>query len=378
MKIINFQILTISDIVLLAALSFVFLIQIYYLLRYYLKLARHKDGSPNQNSNQVTIIIPVRNEEERIREILNNFSAQQFEDYQLLVINEHSEDNTYDILNVLAETNPKLKITTLSQEIRFSGKQAINLGLKGASSPWILLLTPFSSPINPTWLDKLNSIITPETEAVIGYTNVERTKGFRNLLCRLERFNQFIVSGAWTLAGKPFVFNENNILFKKSMYFDTLGFRHKLNRNFANLELIFNENFKNGKVKISTNPELAVREQIEDDRGDHLKLLKKGVQIRLSLSWSKKISLFADDFTRILLPILAAVLIFIHPEYYITILALPLIHILLFLIIVKILLTRLNERKIFLTSFVYILIKPLINWWFVWYLYLNHRRSRWN
>lgn len=378
MKIINFQILTISDIVLLAALSLVFLIQIYYLLRYYLKLARHKDGSPNQNTNQVTIIIPVRNEEERIREILDNFTAQQFEDYQLLVINENSEDNTYEILNVLAETNPKLKVTTLSQEIRFSGKQAINIGMKGASSPWILLLTPFSGPINPAWLEKLNTIITPETEAVIAYTNLERAKGFRNLLCRLERFNQFMISGAWTLAGKPFVFNENNILFKKSMYFDTLGFRHKLNRNFANLELIFNENFKKGKVKISINPELAVREHIEDDRGDHLKLLKKGVQIRQSLSWSKKISLFVDDFTRIIIPVLTAVLIVIHPEYWITILVFPLIFIILLLIIVKILLNRLNERKIFLSSFVYILIKPLINWWFIWSMYLIHRRSRWN
>ncbi len=378
MKIINFQILTTSDIVLLASLSLVFLIQIYYLLRYYLKLARHRDDSSNPNSNQVTIIIPVRNEEERIREILDNFTAQQFEDYQLLVINEHSEDNTYEILNVLAETNPKLKVTSLSQEIRFSGKQAINIGLKGASSPWILLLTPFSGSINPVWLEKLHSMITPETDAVIAYTNLQRAKGFRNLFCRLERFNQFMTSGAWTLAGKPFVFNENNVLFKKSMYFDTLGFRHKLNRNFANLELIFNENFKKGKVKITTNPELAVREHIEDDRGDHLKLLKKGVQIRQSLSWSKKISLFADDFTRIILPILAVVLIYIHTEYWITILALPVIHILLFLIIVKILLNRLNERKIFLTSFAYILIKPLINWWFVWSMYIIHRRSRWN
>lgn len=378
MKIINFQLLTASDIALMALIALVFLIQIYYLLRYYLRLARHRDGASNTNPNQVTIIIPVRNEEERIREILNNFSAQTFEDYQLLVINEHSEDNTYEILNVLAETNPKLKVTSLSQEIRFSGKQAINIGLKGASSPWILLLTPFSGPINSAWLDKLNSIITPETEAVIGYTNVERAKGFRNLLCRLERFNQFMISGAWTLTGKPFVFNENNILFKKSMYFETLGFRHKLNRNFANLELIFNENFKKGKVKLSTNPELAVREHIEDDRGDHLKLLKKGVQIRQSLSWTKKLSLFTDDFTRILLPILSAVLIFIHPEYWITFLALPVFVIILFIIIVKILLNRLNERKIFLSSFVYILIKPLINWWFVWSMYLINRRSRWN
>lgn len=378
MEIINFEILTINDIVLLASLSFVFMMQIYFLLRYYLKLARHKDSSPGQNSNQISIILSVRNEEEHIREIVGKFKEQQFDDYQILVIDSNSEDNTAGILSALTETNPKLKVTNLSQETRFSEKQAINIGLKGASSPWIILLTPSTGEINPGWLANMNSLLPPETDLVVAYTNIERLKGFRNLICRLERFNQFMISGAWTLAGKPFVFNENNVLFNKSMYFNTLGFRHKLNLNFANLELIFNEHMKKGRVKITTNPELAIREHIEDDRGDHVRLLKKGVQIRQCLSWSKKISLFLDDATRMLLPALAATIIILHPEYWITFLALPAIYLFLLAIIVKMLLNRLNERKIFLSSFAYILIKPIINWWFFWSMYLIHRRSRWN
>lgn len=378
MEIITFEILTINDIVLLASLSFVFMVQIYFLLRYYLKLARHKDNSSVQNSNQISIILSVRNEEEHIREIVAKFKEQHFDDYQILVIDSNSEDNTAGILSALTETNPKLKVTNLSQETRFSEKQAINIGLKGASSPWIILLTPSTGEINPGWLANMNSLLAPETDLVVAYTNVERLKGFRNLICRLERFNQFMISGAWTLAGKPFVFNENNVLFNKSMYFNTLGFRHKLNLNFANLELIFNEYIKKGRVKITTTPELAIREHIEDDRGDHIRLLKKGVQIRQCLSWSKKISLFLDDATRMLLPGLAATIIIFHPENWITFLALPVIHLFLLAIIVKMLLNRLNERKIFLSSFAYILIKPIINWWFFWSMYLIHRRSRWN
>ncbi|MBA4410658.1 MAG: glycosyltransferase [Bacteroidota bacterium] len=322
--------------------------------------------------------MPVRNEEGRIREILAKFTGFEYEDYQLLVISECSEDNTLEILNMLAESNPNLKVTSLSQETRNSEKQVINIGLKGASSPWIILLTSSTGAIPANWLSRLNGLIDAETDAVIAYTNVERFKGYRNLICRMERFNQFIISGAWSLAGKPFVFNENNILFKKSLYFETLGFRNKLNRNFANLELIFNENFKKGKVKITTDPELTIREHIEDDRGDHIKLLKKGVRIRQSLSWSKKISLFTDDLTRVILPVLSAAIIIIHPEYWITILSLPVIYIVLLAIIVKMLINRLNERKIFLSSLVYILIKPIINWWFFWSMYLIHRRSRWN
>ena len=378
MEIFNYRILTINEIILLASLLVVFIMQIYFLLRYYLKLARHKDSEPIQNPNRISIILSVRNEEQHIREILDKFKEQQFEDYQILVINVHSEDNTDGILNVLAETNPKLKVTTLSQETQFSEKQIINIGLKGASSPWIVLLTSSTGEINPGWLANMNGLLSPETDLVVAYANIERLKGFRNLICRLERFNQFMISGAWILAGKPFVFNENNVLFKKSMYFDTLGFRHKMNRNFANLELIFNENLKKGRVKITTNPDLAIREHIEDDRGDHIRLLKKGVQIRQCLTGSKKISLFLDDATKILLAGLAATVIILHPEYWITFSVLPLIYLILLAIIVKMLLKRFNERKIFLSSFVYILIKPLLNWWFFWSMYLIHRRNRWN
>jgi hypothetical protein len=278
----------------------------------------------------------------------------------------------------MAESNPRLKITSLSQETRFSEKQAINIGLKGASSPWIILLTSATGELKPEWLTNMCSLLSPETDILIGYTNVKRAKGFRNLICRLERFQQFMVSGAWILAGSPFVFCENNVLFKKSMYFDTLGFRHKLNRNFANLELIFNENMKNGKVRLTTNPDLAIREAIDDDRGDHIRLLKKGVQIRQSLSISKKIGLFIDDLTRIVFPALVTAAIILHPEYWITFSVFPFIYVILLAIMIKMLINRLNERKIFVSSFVYILIKPILNWWFLGSMYIIHRRNRWN
>lgn len=378
MKLINFQILTITDIVLLAVFAVVLIIQIYYLLGRYLKLALHKDRPSNTEPYPVTIILSLRNEETRIRELMTRLTEINYTDYQVVVVNEFSEDNTLEILRVLAENNPRIKVTSLSQETRFLEKQAINLALKGARSPWIVQLTPNSDGISPEWLTGLMAQIDSSTDAVIGYTNVEKGKGMNNLLCRIERFSQFMVSGSWILAGSPFVFSENNVLFKKSMYFDTQGFRMKLNRPFANLELIFNENFKNGKVKISLDPQHAVHEKVEDDRGDHVKLIKKSVQIRQSLSWPVKAGLFMDDLTKILVTGLTAVLIILHPEYWITFTIVLCLYYILLLIIVKKLLNRLKERKIFVSSFIYILIKPIINWWFFWSTYLIHHRNKWN
>lgn len=335
MELINFQIFTISDIVLLVLFSVTFIIQMYFLLGVYLKLVLHRKEDFNPEISPVTIILPLRNEESGIRELVTKFTELPFHDYQLIVIDEVSEDDTLHILNILAETNPRLKVTSLSQESRFQEKQSINIGLKGASSLWIVQLTANSVPVSQEWLSKLGCLPDNNTDAVIAYTTVERKKGYRNLICRLELFTQFMISGSRVLTGKPFVFSENNVLFRKSMYFNNQGFKHKLNLNFANLELIFNENFRKGRVKITTDPEIAVRERIEDDRGDHIKLLKKTVQIRQHLSRGKKANLFLDDFTKILFIGVAITLIILHTEYWITFSSVLLIYFVSSLIIVK-------------------------------------------
>lgn len=378
MKLINFELLSYTELALFASLVVVFLVQLYYLLRYYLKLAFYRNDQVDPERKPISVILPVRNEEERIREIVARFAGQSFENYQLIVINQFSEDNTLTVLNTMAEVDSRLKITSLSQETRFNDKQSINIGLKGAEFPWVVLVSSASGNIHPEWLERFSGLLRGDVAAVVAYSNVARSKGFRNLVCRLERFHQFMISGSWILAGKPFVFSETNIVFQRSVYFDGLGFRNKLNRNFANLELIFNESFRKGQVKLSVFPETVVRENIEDDRGDHVKLLKKSVQIRQSLSFGKKFSLFADDLSRILLLGLATALPIIYSDYWLTLLAVPFLYLVTLAIIVNLIRRRLNEQKIFLSSFVYILIKPLINWWVYWFMYVIQRRNKWN
>ena len=136
MELINIKILTTRDIIFLASLLGCILHTGVFFAEILFKTGKTQGRRHHvQNSNRISIILSVRNEEQHIREILDKFKEQQFEDYQLLVINVHSEDNTDGILNVLAEANPKLKVTSLSQETQFSEKQIINIGLKGASSP---------------------------------------------------------------------------------------------------------------------------------------------------------------------------------------------------------------------------------------------------
>lgn len=62
----------------------------------------------------VSIIVAARNEERNIAEALRSLLALDYPDYQLIVVDDRSDDGTGAILDALAATNPRLKVIHLA------------------------------------------------------------------------------------------------------------------------------------------------------------------------------------------------------------------------------------------------------------------------
>lgn len=63
----------------------------------------------------VSVLIPARNEEDNIEKCINSFLNQTYKNYEILVLDDNSTDNTYKIVETLAKQNPgKIRL--------FSGK----------------------------------------------------------------------------------------------------------------------------------------------------------------------------------------------------------------------------------------------------------------
>ncbi len=375
---IDFYSLTALDIALFSVFILLFIIQLIFIFGFSLKLIRLKKCQENAPENQISVLLPLRNEEGRIKSILEKIFGQDYSAFEAVVVDDYSLDDTLTILGVLAKTYNKLKFSSLSQETRYSEKLAINIGLKGANSNWVLRINQESETIPGTWLSHFNRYIDQQTDAVVGYSNIIPRKGFRNKIYRIEHFLQFSSSATFILNGLPFVYHENNILFRKELYFDGPGFRHKINKNFANLELVFNDRFKKGRTKLAISPENTLREQVEVTGEMVRELIKKGLKIRKNLSFGKRFLMMTDEYSRLFFYAMLGVLLFFRLEYWVWYSSIALIYTILFCIIVKKTTSRLNERKIFLSSLVYTLFKPLINTWFLWSMRLTIRRNRWN
>lgn len=71
---------------------------------------RQKMKSAKQKDKLVTILIPARNEEKNIAHILRDLSAQDYHNYEVIVFDDDSTDNTQEVVKAFAQKNNKIRL----------------------------------------------------------------------------------------------------------------------------------------------------------------------------------------------------------------------------------------------------------------------------
>lgn len=102
---------------------------------------------------KVSVVVPARNEERNIEEALKSLLAVDYDNMELLVVNDRSTDRTGEILDRLAATYPRLRVVHLTElPPGWLGKNhALQLGAERATGEW-LLFTDADIVFEPTAL----------------------------------------------------------------------------------------------------------------------------------------------------------------------------------------------------------------------------------
>lgn len=119
------------------------------------KALRDVPPEPDRESRRVSIIVAARNEQRNIREALQSLLELCYADYELIVVDDRSEDTTGKILDEMAEQNPRLKIIHI--DILPSGwlgkNHALWVGSQRANGE-LLLFTDADIIMEPTVLNR--------------------------------------------------------------------------------------------------------------------------------------------------------------------------------------------------------------------------------
>jgi biofilm PGA synthesis N-glycosyltransferase PgaC len=247
---------------LLILLQVFFIIQIYYLWAVQRKFTKYQINNPSFDVKfPVSVIICARNEAENLQKNLPFIFNQKNIEFEVIVVNDCSMDNSDEVLRELQKTYPTLKVVTKEEHPRFkTGKKfAATLGIKAASHEILIFTDADCVPASEYWLAGIASnYLDPETEIVLGYSPYEKRKGFLNLLIRYETFQTALNYFSFSIYGMTYMGVGRNLSYKKSLFFKGKGFASHMHIPSGDDDLFVNQNANSINTSIEIRPETHV------------------------------------------------------------------------------------------------------------------------
>lgn len=186
----------------------------------------------NKPKTKFSIIIPARNEEESIGICIesiyrNNYPSELFE---VVVIDDHSTDNTSNVVTALQNKFSSLRLIRLEEAVQGKllnayKKKAIDTAIHQTTGDWIIT-TDADCIITDQWLKYYDNYIQQyDPMLVAGPVKFNHTGSFVSLFQCLDFLSLQGITAAAVSTNKHSMCNGANLAYQKSAFFEVNGFK---------------------------------------------------------------------------------------------------------------------------------------------------------
>ena len=205
----------------------------------------------------ISVIISARNEAKNLTENLPAILAQNYPDFEVVVVNDCSFDSSDDILKEFKETYPQLKIVTITEHDRFkTGKKfALTLGIKAAKNEHLLFTDADCVPASENWITRMAANFTGQAQIVLGYSPYKKTGNFLNPFIRFETIKTAINYLSAAINGDAYMGIGRNLAYTKTLFFSAKGFAAHMHVLSGDDDLFVNQNATAANTVIEIHPE---------------------------------------------------------------------------------------------------------------------------
>ncbi|MFN2395417.1 MAG: glycosyltransferase [Bacteroidales bacterium] len=337
-------------------------------------------GNPGQEKKPVSVVICAKNEYENLEKNLPSILEQDYPEFEVILVNDFSEDDSYFLLKKFQEKYSHFKVINLRENVNFfSGKKlALALGIKSAKNDIILLTDADCKPTGKNWVKSMVSAFDKKTEVVLGYGGYRTLPGFLNLLIRYDTIIIALQYLGFALAGKPYMGVGRNLAYKKELFFRHGGFTSHYKVKSGDDDLFVNKAADKHNTSISLSPESFTVSEPEKSFKEWFKQKKRHLSTGVYYKGGDKLrmGLLAFSHTMFYISLIAFLLLM---KCCLTLyIALGLIFIKYFslLLIINYAGKKFNERKLFLYSPIFDMIFAFLNPVFA-ISNLLYRKNKW-
>ena len=181
---------------------------------------------PDEALEPVSVVVCARDAFERLTELIPALLSQDYPQFEVVVVNDCSDDETEEYLKDLERREPRVKPVQLRQHLNFChGKKfPLSMGIKSASYDLMVLTDADCQPTDNQWLRSMASCYEHNTEVVVGYCRYRHTGGLLNLLMRFDALQEGLLYLSSALAGKPYMGVGKNLSYRQRLFFRNKGF----------------------------------------------------------------------------------------------------------------------------------------------------------
>lgn len=246
-QLLSYFTLDIIGITLLSTLLITLFIQIYFYLAYYKKPVSYFNRTGNADPNitkaglpSVSVVIVAKDESENLAKCLPSILNQDYPDYEVIVVNDGSTDESEFLLKNLKKEYPFLYSTfspySDANESIQNKVLPLTIGIKAARKDVLLFTEADSLPMTNQWIrSMINSL--SDKDIVIGYSRFTEGEDFNSKTALFDNLLFTLQYMAMAIKNKPFAGLYKNLAYKKHLFFDNKGFSATL--NYDNAEEVF-------------------------------------------------------------------------------------------------------------------------------------------
>ena len=208
----------------------------------------------HKNPQSISIVVCAHDEEANLKELVPLLLSQDHPDFELIIVEDRSNDGTYDFLLGVTKKDSRLKmVRVMNTPSHINEKKfALTLGIKAAKHDLVLLTDADCRPQSNSWASVMSSQFANEKNIVLGYSSYENTGGFLNLFIRFETLLTGLLYIGFAKLGRPYMGVGRNLAYRKSLFLDNKGFNKMLDVTGGDDDLFVN------KYATSTNTSIAI------------------------------------------------------------------------------------------------------------------------
>ena len=262
-----------------------------------------KEGCPG-----VSVVVCAHNEAYNLSAYLYALLSQDYPTYEVIVVDDGSEDKTREVIESYMVQDKRLRITFVPKEarVRSTKKLAITLAAKAAQYDYLLLTDADCSPESTHWISEMMSGFKPSTkdnvqctkEVVLGFGAYFYEKGFVNRLVRYDTLFNGLHYLSAAAHGHPYMGVGRNLAYKKELFFKTGGFKKMMTNRAGDDDLFVNHVATRKNTAVVSSRASITWSPAKTTMRDWWQQKRRHLSVSHDYRWSTKIRLALEPMSR--------------------------------------------------------------------------------